>query len=161
MWKWLRVPEGVHRGIKKQDRPHAACASTRKASHMGAEINHLCPVIKYSLEDAVPILSALLVLARTSDPPCFSVMPMPNSTPDFSWAGKNRGSYLEERILGSHSRARSASVRNAAIQEKVMEMGHVCPASFCAVSMSRAARATCAPFRLSMFADFPISHGRL
>ena len=33
--------------------------------------------------------SARVALARTSEPPCFSVMPMPSSTPDFSCAGRN------------------------------------------------------------------------
>src|SRR5258708_21989224 len=109
---------------------------------MGAEMNHLWPVIRYSLEDTAPILSALLVWALTSDPPCFSVIRMPSSTPDFSGAGAKRGSYWEERTLGSLSRTRSGSARSAAMQEKVMEMGHVCPASFCAVNMTKAARAT-------------------
>src|SRR5258708_30370342 len=109
---------------------------------MGAEMNHLWPVIRYSLEDTGQMVAARVVLARTSDPPCFSVIPMPSSTPDFSGAGAKRGSYWEERILGSHSRTRSGSARSAAMQEKVMEIGHVCPASFCAVNMSKAARAT-------------------
>ena len=33
------------RGMRKQVRPPGACASTRKASHMGADMNHLWPVI--------------------------------------------------------------------------------------------------------------------
>ena len=40
----LRVPSGRMRGRKKQDSPPGACASTRKTSHIGAEVNHLCPV---------------------------------------------------------------------------------------------------------------------
>ena len=41
--KALRVPSGRRRGISRQVRPPGACASTRKASHIGAEQNHLCP----------------------------------------------------------------------------------------------------------------------
>ena len=40
----LRVPSGRIRGRKKQDKPPGAWASTRKTSHIGAEVNHLCPV---------------------------------------------------------------------------------------------------------------------
>ncbi len=40
----LRVPSGSTRGRKKQDSPPGAWASTRKTSHIGAEVNHLCPV---------------------------------------------------------------------------------------------------------------------
>src|SRR6185312_14209519 len=101
MWNLLRSPEGVQRGSRKQESPLGALARTRNASHMGAEQNHLCPVIRYSRE--LPIRSARVVLARTSEPPCFSVMPMPSSTPDFCGAGMNRESYVEERIRGSHS----------------------------------------------------------
>ena len=39
----LRSPSGVHRGIKKQLKPLGACANTRNASHIGADMNHLCP----------------------------------------------------------------------------------------------------------------------
>ena len=37
----LRVPSGSTRGSRKQDSPPGACASTRKMSHIGAEVNHL------------------------------------------------------------------------------------------------------------------------
>ena len=40
----LRVPSGSTRGRKKHDSPPGAWASTRKTSHIGAEVNHLCPV---------------------------------------------------------------------------------------------------------------------
>ncbi len=46
--RWMRmalsVPSGVQRGMKKQESPFGACASTRKASHIGADMNHLWPV---------------------------------------------------------------------------------------------------------------------
>ena len=40
------VPSGRKRGIRKQVSPSAACASTRKASDIGAEKNHLWPVMR-------------------------------------------------------------------------------------------------------------------
>jgi hypothetical protein len=40
----LTEPSGGKRGTKKQVSPPGACASTRKASHIGAERNHLWPV---------------------------------------------------------------------------------------------------------------------
>jgi hypothetical protein len=46
-WKWslFTAPSGRNRGIRKHVIPPGACASTRKASHMGADMNHLCPLI--------------------------------------------------------------------------------------------------------------------
>jgi hypothetical protein len=37
------VPSGRQRGSRKQLRPPGACASTRKASHIGAETKYLWP----------------------------------------------------------------------------------------------------------------------
>ena len=37
---------GAKRGMRKQLSPSSACASTRKASHIGADMNHLCPVMR-------------------------------------------------------------------------------------------------------------------
>src|ERR1700690_1702337 len=121
-------PAAVQRGKKKQESPLGACAKIKNASHIGAEQNHLCPVIKYSRE--FPIFSARLVFARTSDPPCFSVIPIPTRIPVFSLAGRNRGSYSAATICASHTRAKSASPRSAATEENVIEIGHVCPNSF-------------------------------
>src|SRR5262249_34568571 len=92
--RWIKklffAPSGFQRGRRKQVNPFGVCAKTRKASHMGAEQNHLCPVIRYS--PAAPAGSATVVLARTSEPPCFSVMAMPINSPDFSEGGRNRES---------------------------------------------------------------------
>ena len=41
----LRLPSGSTRGTRKQLSPASAWASTRNRSHIGAEQNHLCPVI--------------------------------------------------------------------------------------------------------------------
>src|SRR5690606_34694817 len=94
--RWIRTaldaPSGRQRGTKKQLKPPGACASTRCASHCGAEKNHLWPVMMYSrpLDDAIG--SARVVLERTSEPPCFSVMPMPISAPVFCPTGLLAGS---------------------------------------------------------------------
>src|ERR1700733_16171737 len=37
----LRLPSDSTRGRKKQDSPPGACASTRKTSDIGADVNHL------------------------------------------------------------------------------------------------------------------------
>ncbi|MNT23730.1 hypothetical protein D3C72_1591610 [compost metagenome] len=86
----LRVPSGSQRGSRKQVRPPGAWARVRKASDMGAEQNHLCPVSRY--QPSSPVGSARVALARTSDPPCFSVMAMPMVTPALSAAGRTAGS---------------------------------------------------------------------
>ena len=40
------APWWTKRGMKKQVRPSSACASTRNASHIGADMNHLWPVMR-------------------------------------------------------------------------------------------------------------------
>ena len=87
-WMALRAPSGVQRGTRKQVRPAGAWARVRKASDIGAEQNHLCPVSR----QPSPPCSARVVLARTSEPPCFSVIAMPTVAPDFSGAGRAAGS---------------------------------------------------------------------
>src|SRR6185437_408638 len=68
--RWIKnlffSPEGVHRGRKKQESPLSVCAKIRKASHMGAEQNHLWPVMKYSRE--LPMRTARVVLANVRSP---------------------------------------------------------------------------------------------
>jgi len=93
----LRSPSGSQRGTRKQVRLPGACASIRNTSDIGAEQNHLCPVSAHrppspSTSPPPTIRSARVVLARTSDPPCFSVMAMPARTPGFSRAATLRGS---------------------------------------------------------------------
>ena len=74
----LRNPSGLHRGIQKQlEPPGAAAEGVRKPSDMGAEQNHLWPVIRNSrppLPIGAGFARATVELARTSEPPCFSVM---------------------------------------------------------------------------------------
>ncbi len=77
----LREPSGSTRGTTKQVSPPGAWASMRKTSLIGAEQNHLWPVSRYQPS---PPSSALVVLARTSEPPCFSVMAIPARQPALS-----------------------------------------------------------------------------
>ena len=42
----LAVPSGSTRGTTKQVSPPGACASTSRRSDIGADVNHLCPVIR-------------------------------------------------------------------------------------------------------------------
>ena len=73
--------------------PPSAWARTRKASHIGADMNHLWPVSSYSAPGPPPLTGrATVVLARTSVPPCFSVIPIPARAPSLLGAGVLRGS---------------------------------------------------------------------
>ena len=93
MWKRLRSPSGVKRGSRKHEIPDSVWARTRKASHIGAEQNHLWPVTSYSAPAPPPLSgTAAVVLARTSEPPCFSVIAIPARAPAFSGAGTIRRS---------------------------------------------------------------------
>ena len=70
----------------------AACARTRNRSHIGAEQNHLWPVSSYSPSAAARSGRATVVFARTSEPPCFSVIAMPHSALAFAPARRRTGS---------------------------------------------------------------------
>ncbi len=94
MRKTLRLPSGRIRGTEKQETPSSVCARTRKTSHIGALQNHLWPRRTYSAPAPPPPLTgvAVVVLARTSEPPCFSVIAMPAFAEPFSPTGTRRGS---------------------------------------------------------------------
>ena len=111
--KPFRLPFGEMRGTRKQESPFGACARTRKASLIGAEQNHLCPVNR----QALPSRTARVVFARTSEPPCFSVIAIPMRTPRLADAGIERGSYVRLTARGSHSRASSGVRRSAGTAE--------------------------------------------
>src|SRR5258708_25611654 len=111
MWKLLRVPSGRTRGSKKHVSPPGACARTRNASHIGAEQNHFCPVSRCS--PFVAVGTARVVLLRTSEPPCLSVIAIPKRTPRLVDAGRNPGSYSRVVISGSHFSARFFFRRSA------------------------------------------------
>jgi hypothetical protein len=93
-------------------------------------MNHLWPV---SRKKPLPARSALVVLARTSVPPCFSVMPMPSVSPVFSTGGLLLWSYLRVVTRGAHSRKSCGVAISAASDALVMVIGQRCPVSSCAV----------------------------
>uniref|UniRef100_A0A6J5ZXM0 Unannotated protein n=1 Tax=freshwater metagenome TaxID=449393 RepID=A0A6J5ZXM0_9ZZZZ len=89
----LREPSGRILGSAKQESPSGACARIRKRSLPGAEQNHLWPVISYSAAGPPPFSGlAVVVLALTSEPPCFSVIAIPQIAEPFSDAGRDDGS---------------------------------------------------------------------
>ena len=118
----------MRRSTRKQERPAGACASTRNASLIGAEQNHLWP----SMIQISPSARAVVSFARTSEPPCRSVIAIPQSA-----------SPLVRR--GIHSSARSGCARRAGTAANVIETGQPTPASTSPSRMKSAARATCAP----------------
>jgi len=141
----LRVPSGRTRGTRKQDSPPGACASTRKTSHIGADVNHLCPRSTYTPGSAVG--AADVVFVRTSEPPCFSVMPMPARTPRFPVGTRRPGSYSRAVSSGSYTFARSGWWRRAGTAAYVIDTGQPWPASVWFHTRLPAVRATCAPGR--------------
>jgi hypothetical protein len=80
------------------------------------------------------------VLARTSVPPCFSVMPMPSVRPALSTGALFDWSYLREVMRGAHSRNAFGLAISAASEALVMVIGHRCPHSSSEVRKKRAAR---------------------
>ena len=90
-------------------------------------MNHLWPVIS----TWSPLVTASVMLARTSVPPWRSVMPMPRVAPFFSHHGSGRGSYSRVWILGSQRSSKLGSARSAPMQACVMVTGHMCPLSAC------------------------------
>ena len=76
-----------------------------------------------------PTRSAVEVLARTSVPPCFSVMPMPMVTALFCMAGLFVLSYLRDRIFRPHSRCTCGETDRAATEALVMVSGQRWPHS--------------------------------
>ncbi len=157
----LRVPSSNTRGTRKQVSPPGACASTRKPSDIGAEQNHLCPVSSYVPSSASG--RADVWFARTSLPPCFSVIPIPNSAPALRCAGRRSRSYTSDVSRGSHSAASSGSVRRAGTAACVIDSGQPLPASTCVHTRKAAARRTCPPGRVQAVvrpADTPFPSSR-
>ena len=89
--------------------------------------------------------SAIVELARTSEPPCFSVIAIPNNTPDFVAGSRSSGSYTRDSSAASHSAASPGLMRSDGTTACVIDSGQPCPASICETSMNPAARSTFAP----------------
>jgi hypothetical protein len=151
MRKTLREPSASTRGSRKHESPppapaSSACASTRKASDIGAEQNHLCPVSRYGCPGPPrPAGRATVVLARTSEPPCFSVIDMPKIADVLS--ADSPGEYSRFSARGTHCAATSGCSSSDGITACVIDTGQACPGSICAYSMKAAARTTCEPGR--------------
>ena len=142
MRKTLRSPSGSTRGTWKHESPSSVCPRTRNRSDIGAEQNHLCPVSACSS----PLSrTATVRFARTSDPPCRSVIAMPAIAPVFSPASTRRGSYSLDVSRGSQAAASPAWARSAGTAAYVIDMGHACPGSTWLNSSKSAPRATWAP----------------
>src|SRR4051812_2867527 len=116
------VPSGKNRGSTKHVRPSSVCANVKNTSHIGAEQNHLCPVSEYS--PSMPRGTATVVLARTSEPPCFSVIAIPHVAPSLS--GRSDPSYDRDTNRGTHSESFSAGTA-----ANVIVIGQQNPASAC------------------------------
>ena len=103
-------------------RPPAAWASTRNTSFIGAEVNHLWPCRVYSPSTAVG--RAWVTLSRTSEPPCFSVIPIPASAPALTSGGTEaevvgrggqpRRPLLGDGVVGAERRHRGVRHRDGA-----------------------------------------------
>ena len=133
----FREPDGSTRGTRKQVSPAPATwASTRNRSDIGAEQNHLCPVSRHVPS---PASTATVRLARTSEPPCFSVIPIPASRP----GSPSTGEYDSDVRPGSWTAASAGSWRSAGTTAYVMETGQPCPASTCDQTRNPAARLVC------------------
>ena len=88
---------------------------------------------------------AEVVLARTSEPPCFSVIAIPQSAPVLS-AWKRRGSVVERQEARLPLRGELWLLAGSAgIPEYVIESGQPAPASACRRHEAGGLRATCAP----------------
>jgi hypothetical protein len=67
--------------------------------------------------------AAVVVFDLTSDPPCFSVIPIPIRVPDFSGLGRNEGSYERRRIRGIHSFAIDGVALSVGTTAVVIDIG--------------------------------------
>ncbi len=146
--RWMRntfrLPSSSTRGTTKQLRPASSRANTRKTSDIGAEQNHLCPV---SRKPPSPVGVAVVVLARTSEPPCFSVIAMPAMSPRFSEGLRRPKSYSRLASPGTQRSAMAGSTCSAGTAAYVIEIGQPCPASTWYQAEKPAARSTCAAGR--------------
>mmetsp|Transcript_22629 Transcript_22629/g.56197 ORF Transcript_22629/g.56197 Transcript_22629/m.56197 type:complete len:398 (+) Transcript_22629:572-1765(+) len=129
----LRLPSGSHLGTRKHESPSSVCASVRKPSDIGADVNHLWPRSVYSPPPTPPpgahTAVATLVFARTSEPPCFSVIDMPSVAAAFSPSGTSRGSYARAHSRGSQPAATPPARTSAGTAAKVIVSGQQTPGS--------------------------------
>ena len=70
-----------------------------------------------------------MVLARTSEPPCFSVIAMPIVAPRFAATGATEASWIREVSFGRHTASRSGSTASAGTAAQVIVIGQQVPGS--------------------------------
>ena len=68
--------------------------------------------------------TARVLLARTSEPPCFSVIPMPASSPGLVSGSESPGAYVVAVSPGPYAAASSGLCCRAGQMAYVMEIGH-------------------------------------
>ena len=143
-----RVARAVGQDPRQREARQAlvgVCARTRKRSHIGAEQNHLWPV---SVVLARPArrrrpARATVVFARTSEPPCFSVIAIPHSA--LRLAGRAaRGRTSSPSAAAPSAAAISGCARSAGTAANVIVIGQAKPPSACAAVRYSAVRAACA-----------------
>ena len=133
----------VKRGTRKQVSPPGAWARTKKASHMGAEQNHLWPVSSYSPlrphpaggGGVGPHVRAPLLLGHRHAAQRPGLLPRREQARVVLERGEERLPPGRQLGLGAQG----------GTPEKVMESGQPTPASTSASIRNSAARATCAP----------------
>ena len=64
------------------------------------------------------------MFARTSDPPCFSVIDIPAIRPGLDNGARSAGSYVRLVSKGSYEAASSGAPRKAGTIAYVIEIGH-------------------------------------
>ena len=153
------MPSGSERGTRKQESAALGLRQRQERVATSARSRTTCGRRARTRVRAAARRRARVVLARTSQPPCFSVIAMPIERGLASARrAARRGSYAVPRTRGSHSRGDVAAAwRSAGTQAKVMVSGQQEPASTWReqrvqrrardVRARRAARATagCAP----------------
>ena len=108
-WKCRRVHAAVGQEARHQETGESACGLGQHQEGVRHRRGHE-PLVAgddvFGARAALPTGSAFVVVARTSVPPCFSVMPMPMVTALFFAAGAKLGSYLTRQdACGTHSLA--------------------------------------------------------
>ena len=87
---YIRLSKISHRSAPPQSECHMV------TSHIGALVNHLCPRRANGAPGCCTAAgssgTARVLFARTSLPPCFSVMDMPSVSPFFADMGASEGS---------------------------------------------------------------------
>ena len=130
----MRVPPAVGQEARHQEAGQPLArrwASTRKASLIGADMNHLWPVMR-----KVPSRPSSARVVLAVDVAAALLLGHAHADGDALLLGEAGGcdeSYWRERIFGSQTLARSGAWASAATAALVMVIGQTWPHSACAV----------------------------